>query len=278
MKKLPLLDLLCRRYPGYERQRLLALVLCGDVRVNDEKVREPRRLVSVESELRLTAPPLVLEVSDEPPPLPYVSRGGEKLAGLVGAWGFPIAGKVWLDAGSSTGGFTHCLLLAGARMIHAVDVGYNQLDWRLRQHPRVQCHERCNIMGLTSLDPEPDCAVADLSFRSIAGPARKILDLSKEGLLYALVKPQFERKYGTDEQSKNESFAGIVDPEEHRAILGDLLGRLAEEDVGVHRLVPSVLKGTRGNQEYFALMMRGQGASLDELSAGLFSAFDQGIP
>lgn len=278
MKKRPLLDALCTQFPGQERQRLLAYVLCGDVQVSGEKVRDPKRLVAETSVLSISGIQAGTLQPDDPPPLPWVSRGGDKLAGLMAAWKIPVAGKVWLDAGASTGGFTHCLLREGASLVHALDVGYNQLDWRLRQHPRVRCHERCNIMATQSLDPVPAAAVADLSFRSIAGPARRILDLCTEGLLYALVKPQFERKYSGKDVRDAEDFSGIVAMGQHALIISGLVARLEEEDVGVFALIPSVLKGSQGNQEYFALMKRGQGLGPEELLASLPAPGDPGSP
>jgi 23S rRNA (cytidine1920-2'-O)/16S rRNA (cytidine1409-2'-O)-methyltransferase len=169
-----------------------------------------------------------------------------------------VAGRVWLDAGCSTGGFTHCLLLRGASLVHAVDVGYNLLDWRLRQLSRVRLHERTNIMGLESLQPRPQAAVADLSFRSMAGAAARILELVADNELYGLIKPQFERKYfrgGAGDAGLGE-FSGVVSDQDTQSILGDVAERLAAEGIRLERLAPAGLRGRTGNQEYNALLRR----------------------
>ncbi len=125
---------------------------------------------------------------------PYVSRGGEKLAAGLDLWGIACEGKTWIDAGCSTGGFTDCLLRRGASLVYAIDVGENQLDWRLRADPRVRVMESTNVMAVRAeeLDPVPDSAVADLSFRSLRQAAARILGLTTERRGIFLVKPQFE--------------------------------------------------------------------------------------
>jgi 23S rRNA (cytidine1920-2'-O)/16S rRNA (cytidine1409-2'-O)-methyltransferase len=181
------------------------------------------------------------------PAKPWVSRGGDKLDALLEAWGVSVKNLVVVDAGSSTGGFTHCLLYRGARLVHAIDVGYNQLDWRLRNLPQVVVHERTNIMGLDALDPPADLAVADLSFRTIVAPAGRILSLCAQKVLYGLIKPQFEWRYAS-----NQDFDGIVEIGQHKSILVDLAQRLAREKLAIQRIIPCALKGSHGNQEYFA--------------------------
>ena len=185
--KLPLIDLvavwLAAQAGGIaSRDRLLALIFCGDVKINDERCRDPKRLFPAGSRLEIKGY-LAGEATDVPgqlaggrpailsaiPPKPFVSRGGEKLESALLAWNVDIADRVWLDAGCSTGGFSHCLLLHGARLVHAVDVGYNLVDWRLRILPAMHVMERTNIMGLDGLDPPAEAAVADLSFRSMQG-------------------------------------------------------------------------------------------------------------
>jgi 23S rRNA (cytidine1920-2'-O)/16S rRNA (cytidine1409-2'-O)-methyltransferase len=262
------------------------------VRVAGERCREPRRLFPSDSMIELDPRSGLLAersaaVLSGPsagaapggagvPPLPFVSRGGDKLDSVLEAWRVPVSGRVWLDAGCSTGGFTHCLLLRGARLVHAVDVGYNQLDWRLRNHPAVAVHERTNIMGLDFLEPQPEAAVADLSFRSMEGAAGRILELVSDNELYALVKPQFERKYfiaGKDDDgdgtagaagpAESESFTGVVAAGETQAILEDLAVRLAAEGIALERLAPAGLKGRSGNQEYIALLRRSEEAEAE---------------
>lgn len=261
--KRPLIDLLaahCREAGlASDRDALLAAILCGDVRVGGERCREAKRPFAVDAPVELAAgsPIRAARPADAaaalPPGPPFVSRGGDKLDCVLQAWAVPVAGRVWLDAGCSTGGFTHCLLARGAALVHAVDVGYNVLDWRLRRLDRVRLRERCNVMGLEALDPPPEAAVADLSFRSMQGAARKILSLVAANRLYALVKPQFERKYRRDfDADAAEDFKGVVGSAELRAILADVAARLAGDGVALLRLAPAGVKGRSGNQEYLA--------------------------
>jgi 23S rRNA (cytidine1920-2'-O)/16S rRNA (cytidine1409-2'-O)-methyltransferase len=161
------------------------------------------------------------------------------------------AGSVWIDAGCSTGGFTDCLLQNGAALVHAVDVGEGQLDWRLRGDARVKLMERTNIMSLNrnDLDPLPGRAVADLSFRSLQGAARHILGLTIEGRGIFLVKPQFELRKPPSE------FRGVVrDTDDVQAIVDDLVQRLAAESVTVERRIPSPIAGRKGNRELLFLL------------------------
>lgn len=231
--KIPLLDLLCQLYPEVPREKLFSRTLCGEVVVDGEVCRDPKMRVSSESEAAL---------SDKK----FVSRGGWKLEGALAAWEWPVAGLVLVDAGSSTGGFTDALLQRGARLVHAVDVGFNQLDWRLRQDERVRCLEETNIMTLDALDPRPAAAVADLSFRSLRQAARHILSLTTEGRMIALVKPQFEWL------NPDAQFNGIVPGEKITEILEKLMTDLAEEGVGCRQMIPSPVRGRKGNQEYLA--------------------------
>ena len=270
------------------RERWLALILCGDVLVAGERCREPKRKFPenaiIEFQDLPTGAGALTAVSDclmPLPPRPFVSRGGDKLEAVLAAWQVLVAGRVWLDAGCSTGGFSHCLLLRGAALVHAVDVGYNQLDWRLRQHPAVAVHERTNIMGLELLDPPAAAAVADLSFRSMAGAAAKILALTRDNELYALIKPQFERKYFLAGKSPDDAtpesattFAGVVSPHETQAILEDVVTRLAAEGIALERISPAGLKGRTGNQEYIALLRRDP-AGINQLASQGFEVISQ---
>lgn len=211
-------------------------MLCGEVVVDGERVRDPRERFAADCEITM--------VSKR-----FVSRGGEKLEGVLDAWHIDVEGKVVLDAGASTGGFTDCVLQRGAALVHAADVGHNQLDYSLRTNPRVHAMERTNIMDITALDPPPHLATADLSFRSIAGAARHILSLTTENLLVALIKPQFEWR------DPDEAFSGVVRSEESvKRILADVRARLRAEGCEIAREAPSPITGRRGNQEYFFLL------------------------
>lgn len=227
-----LLDILCLRCPAKTRERLLADVLCGAVYVERERVRDPKRLFPEAVEIRIREKA-------------FVSRGGEKLDYALAAWSIDAAGKTVLDAGASTGGFTHCLLKRGAAFVHAVDSGHNQIHPDLRKDPRVILKEKTGVMSLERLDPVPAFAVCDLSFRSLRGAARHIIGLTSEGRLIALVKPQFEW------ENPPEDFDGVV---RENSALENILLRLARalrsEGVFIAGLAESPLRGHSGNREF----------------------------
>jgi 23S rRNA (cytidine1920-2'-O)/16S rRNA (cytidine1409-2'-O)-methyltransferase len=184
----------------------------------------------------------------------YVSRGGEKLAAALDGWRIRCEGLVWVDAGCSTGGFTDCLLRHDAAAVHAVDVGVGQIDWALRTDPRVRLREGVNIMsvGRDDLDPPADAAVADLSFRSLRGAARHVLDLTAGGWGIFLVKPQFELR------SPTEGFHGVVrDASLVTDIVRELIGDLAAEGLSVEKAMTSPIRGRKGNRELLFLLRRG---------------------
>jgi 23S rRNA (cytidine1920-2'-O)/16S rRNA (cytidine1409-2'-O)-methyltransferase len=232
-KNLVLLDLLVSLYPETPRERLFGRVLCGDVVVDGSVLKDPKVVVPNDSEVVLSSKR-------------FVSRGGFKLDPVLEAWNLPVEGKVFLDAGSSTGGFTDALLQRGAALVHAVDVGTGQLDWKLRTDPRVLVKEGTNVMALEALDPQPHAAVADLSFRSLRGAAGKLLRLTSEGWMVALVKPQFEwLDPPTD-------FGGIVPDDRIGEILDRLEADLRLEGVVVADRQASEVRGRKGNQEFLA--------------------------
>lgn len=241
MKKRPrstsLLDLLTVLYPETPRERLFGRVLCGDVQVDGSVFRDPKVMVPPDAEIVLSSKR-------------FVSRGGFKLDPVLEAWGLEVGGKVFLDAGCSTGGFTDALLQRGARLVHAVDVGTAQLDWKLRSDPRVLVREGTNVMALESLDPRPHAAVADLSFRSLRGAAARILSLTTEGWMVALLKPQFEWLNPPPE------FQGIVPDDKVEEILDVLARDLGAEGVQMTERLPSAVRGRKGNQEFLARLVR----------------------
>lgn len=235
-RTLALLDLLVALFPETPRERLFSRVLCGDVLVDGAVLRDPKVRVSAEAEVVLSSKK-------------FVSRGGFKLDPVLDAWRVPVEGLVFLDAGCSTGGFTDALLQRGARLVHAVDVGSGQLDWKLRADPRVKVLEGTNVMALESLDPRPDAAVADLSFRSLRGAASRILNLTGQGWLIALVKPQFEWMDPPPE------FQGVVPDNRLEEILGVLEHDLRLEGVALTDRAPSSVRGRKGNQEFLARLV-----------------------
>ena len=189
--------------------------------------------------------------------LPYVSRGGVKLAHALDTWaephGIPLDGITALDAGASTGGFTDCLLQRGAARVYAVDVGHGQLHYRLRQDARVVCMEKVNVRYPFEL-PEPvDLLVADLSFISLTmALPEPLTHLKPGGYAITLIKPQFEARRG--EVGKG----GIVRDDALRA---DILDRVREwmvssDDISVVDTIPSPITGDAGNHEFLALLRK----------------------
>jgi 23S rRNA (cytidine1920-2'-O)/16S rRNA (cytidine1409-2'-O)-methyltransferase len=179
---------------------------------------------------------------------PWVSRGGIKLDHGLGHFGFDVTGSIGLDVGSSTGGFTDVLLLRGAAKVYAVDVGTNQLAWKLRQDPRVIVHEQTNARFLTSEQvPEPvDIVVCDASFISLAKVLEEPLKLARPSArLLALIKPQFEA--GREEVGKG----GVVrDPEVHERVCTQAKDWVESQGWTVLGIVPSPIKGPEGNVEF----------------------------
>ncbi len=220
------------------RQQAQALILKGAVQVDGQRRDKAGTLVAAEATVTLT----------EAPP-PYVGRGGVKLAGALDRFGLDPAGTVALDVGASTGGFTDCLLQRGATRVYAVDVGYGQIDWRLRCDPRVVVIERTNIRHMDPARiPEPiDLAVIDVSFIALEKvlPAVRPL-LRPGGCIVALVKPQFEvgrRHVGR---------GGIVrDPALHQAAVDAVRAAAAAIGLRCDGSAASPLPGQKGNLEFF---------------------------
>ena len=235
----PLLDLLQRRFPDIQRDSLYAHVLCGEVYGPEGRLRDPK------AHLPETLP---LQIRAER----FVSRAGAKLDAAVEAWDVPVARRVWLDAGASTGGFTDCLLQRHAACVHAVDVGHNVLHHRLRNDHRVIVHERTNILDITGLEPRPHAAVCDLSFRSLRGVMRHILELTDERWGIALLKPQFElaaeHRWGRDHHVPD---GGVVeDPALAAEVVERVEHELLGEGVRIERRMVSPVRGRAGNLEY----------------------------
>ncbi|MCG8477864.1 MAG: hypothetical protein MI724_02125 [Spirochaetales bacterium] len=221
--------------------------MCSEVRVDGGIERDPRRPVAVDAEIELVA-------------RRFVSRGGDKLYAALEAWRIAVADRVWLDAGASTGGFTDCLLQSGAATVHAVDVGYNQLAYDLRRDRRVVVHERTNILDLDSLRPRPASAVCDLSFRSLRGVLRHILELTVEGWGIALLKPQFElaAEARWNREGTHDALAGgggVVLGDSRGAVIGRVIEELSEIDgIRVLRSLDSPVRGRHGNREVLLLV------------------------
>jgi 23S rRNA (cytidine1920-2'-O)/16S rRNA (cytidine1409-2'-O)-methyltransferase len=225
------------------RERAQRLVMAGEVLVDDRPVTKPGTVVPAEAVLRLRTAAS-----------PYVSRGGEKLAGALDAFGLDVEGRTALDVGASTGGFTDCLLRRGARRVIALDVGYGQLAWSLRQDPRVVVLERVNARALTAglLPGTPDLATVDVSFISLAHVLPAVAGvLAPGGEIVALVKPQFE--VGRGQVGKG----GVVrDPALRAGAVAGVRAVAAAAGLDVRGEAPSVLPGPKGNQEVFLWLSR----------------------
>ena len=185
--------------------------------------------------------------------LPYVGRGGLKLAHALDAFALSIQGLVALDVGASTGGFTDCLLQRGARRVYALDVGHGQLDYRLRGDPRVTVMEKCNARHLFQL-PEPvDLITVDVSFISISLVLPPALEhLRDRCYVVVLVKPQFEAR-------KEEVGRGgvIKDPQVHARVLGRTIAWAVGRGLRLRNLCASPILGDAGNREFFLLLQKG---------------------
>ncbi len=229
--------LLVQRGLVESREKARALIMAGAVLVEGRPVAKAGALVDAAAAVEVAA-------GDR-----YASRGGEKLAGALKAFGLDIEGLVAVDVGASTGGFTDCLLQAGAAHVYAVDVGYGQLDFRLRQDARVSVLERVNIRYLESLPEKAGVSTIDVSFISLEKVMPAVMKLLEPGArIVALVKPQFQAK--RSEVGKK----GVVrDPQVHAAVLGRHVAWGTGQGLRLLGLTTSSLLGPAGNKEFFVL-------------------------
>jgi 23S rRNA (cytidine1920-2'-O)/16S rRNA (cytidine1409-2'-O)-methyltransferase len=219
------------------RERARSLIMAAQVVVNDHVADKAGQMVRADAEIRIKGDVL-----------PYVSRGGLKLQRALDEFGLDVTGLVALDVGASTGGFTDCLLQRGAKKVYAVDVGYGQLAWKLRQDERVVSMEKVNIRYLTAdkLAEIPDLAVIDASFISLDKvlPATMAL-LRDNGLIVAVIKPQFE--VGRGEVGKG----GVVrDPAKHREVIEGVRALAESLKLEVRGVTESPILGPKGNREF----------------------------
>ncbi len=217
-------------------------ILAGEVLVKDRSVTKAGALVEPDAPIRLRGRDL-----------PYVSRGGLKLERALEKFAIKTSDRIVLDVGASTGGFTDCLLAKGARQVYAVDVGYGQLDWKLRKDPRVLVLERTNIRYLSpeELPYPPELAVIDVSFISLRIVIPQVLKLlPREGEILALIKPQFE--VGKGRVGKG----GVVRvPEEHTRVIEEIRGTAENSGLEVGGVIESPLLGQKGNKEFFIYLI-----------------------
>lgn len=246
----PRLDELVAERSGISRSQARALIIEGRVRVNGAPATKPGTSIRDGAAIEVERP------------RPFVSRGGEKLERALSEFGVDVRGMRALDVGASTGGFTDCLLKNGAKHVVAVDVGYGQLDWGLRNDPRVTVMERTNFRTLAgdAFAGEPfEVIVVDASFISLRTiVARAVEFLAPAGRIVALVKPQFEA--GRARLGKR----GVVrDPEVHRAVLHEIRDAMADLGLTATALTASPLVGPAGNREFLLLLER-RGAAVPD--------------
>ena len=215
-------------------------IMVGNVIVNERKIDKPGEIILLDK---------VKSIRIKEKGSPYVSRGGLKLEKAIKVFDLDFKDKIILDIGASTGGFTDCSLQSGAKFVYAVDVGTNQLDWKLRNDCRVKSIENKHINNLekSDLKDDIDIIVMDISFISIKKVLYKIKELSKEnGFAIFLIKPQFEAK-------RNEIEKGIVnDSNVHKRIINEVIEEAKIHQLFLENLTVSPIKGTKGNIEYLA--------------------------
>jgi 23S rRNA (cytidine1920-2'-O)/16S rRNA (cytidine1409-2'-O)-methyltransferase len=225
------------------RSKAQALIMAGLVLVNEQRVNKPSQTVPADARIRIKG--------DDDPASRYVGRGGLKLAAALREFSLTVNGLRCLDVGASTGGFTDCLLQHGAGSVVALDVGHNQIDWRLRTDARVEIREGVNARYLTPDDfpSQFDLIVMDVSFISATKVMPAIIPLLKnDGRLITLIKPQFE--VGRGEVGKG----GIVrDPQQHARVIEEVNAAAKELGLEVRNLIESPIHGADGNVEFLAL-------------------------
>lgn len=241
------------------RQQAQRLIRAGEVKVNQQLIDKPGTEVDTEAEINIKEKP------------PYVSRGGEKLIKALNTFQIAVEGRICLDGGISTGGFTDCLLQAGAKQVYGVDVGYGQVAWQLRQDERVILKERTNFRYLTLETlykgrTPADLGVMDLSFISLTKVLETLWNLliaPKDAIL--LIKPQFE--VGRSRVGKK----GVVrNPDDHAQAIGQVMAKAQELGWNYGGITPSPIKGPAGNIEYLLwLSLRDQASfpSLEQLQS-----------
>ncbi len=261
MAKVRLDQLLVERGLVESRERGRRLILAGEVLLGDRVADRPGLFVTSDADVRVKQK------------LPYVSRGGLKLAAALDAFPIPVAGAICADVGAATGGFTDVLLRRGAARVIAIDVGYGQIDWTLRRDPRVTVLERTNARTLTALPPDPSTghptlirlAAIDVSFISLKlilpAVARWLVE---DGHAIALIKPQFEA--GRERVGKG----GVVrDAQTHRAVLQSTLEWATGHGWIVRGLIRSPIEGPAGNVEFLTWLVpaAGQAQPIDLMVA-----------
>lgn len=242
MKRERIDRLLVERGLADSRTKAQALVMAGVVLVNDQRVEKPSDLIASDADIRV-------KNSDDPASR-YVGRGGLKMEAALREFSIDVQGVVCLDVGASTGGFTDCLLQHGAQKVVAVDVGHNQLDWRLRQDARVEVREGVNARYLTPQDfvDKFELIVVDVSFISVSKVLPALVSLlTVGGNVVVLIKPQFE--VGRAEVGRG----GIVRDAEHQErVVKEVKDTAIQLGLRPLRVIESPVRGAEGNREFLA--------------------------
>ena len=255
MSKVRLDVLLVEKGLADSRAKAQALIMAGQVRVADQVALKPATMVQPDATLTVDMGPR------------FVSRGGEKLDGALETFAIDVTGFTCADVGSSTGGFTDCLLQRGAIKVHAIDVGKGILHWKLRNDPRVVVMEETNARFVESLPEKIDFVTVDASFISLKTLLPVIKKWKVERGIVALIKPQFEA--GRKEVSRGDGV--IRDPEIHQRVLTDVLTFAKDEGFGLRGLVKSSLLGPKGNAEFLVwLEMTPNETTVEDLVNELF--------
>ena len=226
-----------------------ALIMAGEVKIDGRAITKPGSLVSED---------IVPVVAEK---MPYVSRGGIKLARALDEFRLDVTSLAAVDIGASTGGFTDCLLQRGIKRVYAIDVGYGQLDYRLRQDPRVIVMDRINAHYPIGLSEKVDLATLDLSFISVTKVLPNIIEhLTEPGYIIVLLKPQFEAR--REEVGKG----GVIkDPQVHARVLSRFIVWAIDRGLRLGGLVLSPILGASGNKEFLILLTGGRSGSLQRM-------------
>ncbi len=242
MTKQRLDNLLVARELAENESKAQAIIMAGKVTVSGKVITKPGTQVDENASLELAEK------------LPYVSRGGIKLAHALDEFELAVTSLTAMDIGASTGGFTDCLLQRGAKRVYAIDVGYGQLDYKLRQDPRVVVMERVNAHYPFSLPEKVNMTTMDLSFISVTKVIPNLIGhLIQPGYIIILLKPQFEAK------RKEVPKGGIIkDPQVHARVLGRFIVWATDHDLRLRGLVASPILGVEGNKEFLIFLTPSQ--------------------
>ncbi len=248
------------------KSKAAAAILAGDVKINDEYITKAGHQINIEKEYEIIVKQM-----------PFVSRGGFKLQKALQTFPINVSGRICFDAGASTGGFTDCLLQNGAQFVYAVDVGYGQLDWKIRSNPNVKTIERTNLKIATfneiyaESEPVADLLVSDLSFISLTKVLENLKKLLSKDFheMVCLIKPQFEAG-----KEKIEKGGVVRNKQTHKEVIQNVIDFALSLNYCVNGLTYSSIKGPSGNIEYLVwLSTDNKNAISADISAVVEDAF-----